>query len=35
MSIPKQIETMMKLIIDNKLLKAPIDITPLITAQAL
>jgi NitT/TauT family transport system substrate-binding protein len=32
---PKQIETTMKLMIDNKLLKAPIDITPLITAQAL
>jgi NitT/TauT family transport system substrate-binding protein len=32
---PKQIDTTMKLMIENKLLKAPIDIAPLITAQAL
>jgi NitT/TauT family transport system substrate-binding protein len=32
---PKQIDATMKLMIENKLLKAPIDIMPLITAQAL
>ena len=32
---PKQIETTMKLMIENKLLKGPINVTPLINPQAL